>query len=81
MHVCDPTPGPPLCSQVLAVFNARPEPYKAAFPPDCGALQLHPALAALQASDAALAGCGVDAGQRLLQVAPRCAAVFVQPRG
>lgn len=65
--------------QVLLVFNARPTPFECAFPQGTDYLRLHPALAALT-DDGAVQACRADNELRRLSVAPRIAAVFVQPR-
>ncbi|KAI8468427.1 MAG: glycoside hydrolase superfamily [Monoraphidium minutum] len=71
----------PAHARVVAVFNARPAPAALPFPAAAGAgLELHPALAELAASDAALAACCADGAARELHVAARTAAVFVERR-
>lgn len=65
--------------QVLVVFNARPGPYECDFPEGSDYFVPHPALAALK-TDAAVQACTADNARRKLHVAPRIAAIFVEPR-
>ncbi len=75
----------PAYSQIVVVFNGRPEPFETEYPPDCaGRLELHPELAALaRDGDAALSECAAIGGAvgGMLRVGARCVAVFVQRRG
>jgi hypothetical protein len=64
--------------QVLAVFNAGPQPFSAPFPDGGEWYKLHPALAAL--GDPGVDACSADNATRRLTVSPRMAAVFVQER-
>lgn len=80
-HMCMQPPSIcPMCrhSQVLVVFNARPEPYVADFPDAAEWYKLHPDLAVLD--DPLVHLCCADNDARRLTVAPRMTAVFVQER-
>ncbi len=69
----------PNFASILVVFNARPTPYTHPYPPACAALSLHPALSQL-AGDEAVGGCRADGAARVVEVAGRTAAVFVEQR-
>lgn len=69
----------PRYSQVLVVFNARPDVYEAPFPDGAEWYKLHPAQASLR-DDEAMQACSADNTARRLRVSPRMAAVFVTER-
>ena len=69
----------PRYSRVVVVFNARPKAQTLAYPHGCVRLRLHPALSALT-GDESVQQCRANDGVRMMTVAPRLTAVFVQLR-
>jgi hypothetical protein len=70
----------PELTDVVVVFNARPEEFRCRYPRGCRSLELHPALAELAESDPAVGGCHADDVREEITVAPRAAAVYVARR-
>lgn len=66
----------PMYENIVVVVNCSPEAQTFPFPAKVRALELHPAMA--DCADLRLKACSVT--KEGLTVAPRCAAVFVQPR-
>lgn len=65
-------------ARMLVVFNVQPGEVQVPWPAEVDTLQLHPMHAA--SVDAVTASARADPGGRVVVVAGRTAAVFVQPR-
>jgi pullulanase len=72
----------PAHRRLLVVVNARPDvAHEQAYPPGCGTLALHPALAALAGADpSGLGACAAADGARVVRVPGRTVCVFVEHR-